>query len=392
MIIAIADDITGAAEIAGLGFAHGMTTALFTEVPETLPDADLMVLATDTRSLSEEEAVAATSEMLQQLKNVNLSKKMLTEMNVSGTRPTPPVFFKKTDPLLRGHVVPELRAIMRGSRYNKVLYVPANTSMGHIIRGGRFFINGEPIDQTPLEHDTEFPVQTSSICLLLGISAAIGIRISDVENDEDMRNAAQSALNASEPEMLAGGSDLFTAMIRCMGFKEKTHKPFEGLEEKGAAIMVCGSVITPDLTSRPFIRRHHMPIASMPREVFEGAQTAEQWINIINARHLIKTSMQPAYDGIILNIPYESSGSRIKAARLRMTMAVVTKSLIERLQPTELVLEGGATAFAVIKELGLKHLTITDQVEPGVVRMSSKDIKLHITFKPGGYPWGKLLV
>lgn len=392
MIIAIADDITGAAEIAGLGFAHGMTTTLFTEVPDTLPDADLMVLATDTRSLSEDEAVAATADMLQQLKNVNLSKKMLTEMNVSGIRPTPPVFFKKTDPLLRGHVVPELRAIMRGSRYTKVLYIPANTSMGHVIRGGRFFINGTPIDQTALEHDAEFPIQTSSICLLLGISASLGIRISDVENDEDMRNAVQVALNANEPEMLAGGSDLFTALIRHMGFKEKTHKPFDGLEEKGAAIMVCGSVLTPDLTSRPFIRRHHMPIASMPREVFDGSQTADQWINIINARHLIKTSMQPAYDGIILNIPFESSGSRIKAARLRMTMAVVTKSLIERLQPSELVLEGGATAFAVIKELGLKHLNITDQVEPGVVRMVSKDTKFHITFKPGGYPWGKLLV
>lgn len=392
MIIAIADDITGAAEIAGLGFAHGMTTTLFTEVPETLPDADLMVLATDTRSLSEEEAVTATSNMLQQLKNVNLSKKMLTEMNVTGARPNPPIFFKKTDPLLRGHVVPELQTIMRGSRYTKVLYVPANPSMGHVIRGGRFFINNEPIDQTPLEHDAEFPIQTSSICLLLGISASLGIRISDVENDEDMRNIAMSAINAPEPEMLAGGSDLFTAMIRCMGYKEKSHKPFEGLEEKGAAIMVCGSVITPDLTSRPFIRRHHMPIASMPREVFDGNQTAEQWINIINARHLIKTSMQPAYDGIILNIPFESSGSRVKAARLRMTMAIVTKNLIERLQPSELVLEGGATAFAVIKELGLKHLNITDQVEPGVVRMISKDAKLHITFKPGGYPWGKLLV
>lgn len=392
MIIAIADDITGAAEIAGLGFAHGMTTTLFTEVPDTLPDADLMVLATDTRSLSEEEAVTATSNMLLQLKNVNLSKRMITEMNVSGVRPSPPIFFKKTDPMLRGHVVPELRAIMKGSRYNKVLYVPANPSMGHIIRGGRFFINNEPIDQTPLEHDAEFPVQTSSICLLLGISASLGIRISDVENEEDMRNAALSAINANEPEMLAGGSDLFAAMIHCMGYKEKTHKPFEGLEEKGAAIMVCGSVITPDLTTRPFIRRHHMPIASMPREVFDGNQTAEQWINIINARHLIKTSMQPAYDGIILNIPFESSGSRVKAARLRMTMAIVTKSLIERLQPSELVLEGGATAFAVIKELGLKHLNITDQVEPGVVRMTSKDAKLHITFKPGGYPWGKLLV
>lgn len=392
MIIAIADDITGAAEIAGIGYAHGMSTTLFTEVPETLPEADLIVIATDTRSLTEDEAVEATCQILQQLKNVNLPKQVLTRMNVTGVRPEPPIFFKKTDPLLRGHVVPELKAIMSNSRYSKVLYVPANPSMGQTIRGGRFFINNTPIDQTPLEHDPEFPIHTSSICLLLGINAMLGIRIFDVENEEDIMKAADISLSAEEPEMLAGGSDVFAALVSKLGYKEKHHKPFGGLSEKGAAIVVCGSVITPDLKAHPFINRHHMPLASMPRDVFEGAQNADLWLSLINARHLIKTSLQPAYDGIVLNIPFESSGSRQKAARLRSVMAKVTKGLIERLQPSELILEGGATAFAVINELGWKHLTITDQVEPGVVRMSTTDAKINITFKPGGYPWGKLLM
>jgi uncharacterized protein YgbK (DUF1537 family) len=49
MIVVIADDITGAAEVAGLGLRHGLTVELVIE-GEWSTETDLLVIATDTRS------------------------------------------------------------------------------------------------------------------------------------------------------------------------------------------------------------------------------------------------------------------------------------------------------------------------------------------------------
>ena len=59
-MIVIADDITGAAEIAGIAVHYGLQVELLTDVGGSAPKADVLVVATDTRSLSEADAVAET--------------------------------------------------------------------------------------------------------------------------------------------------------------------------------------------------------------------------------------------------------------------------------------------------------------------------------------------
>ena len=64
-MIVIADDITGAAEIAGIAFARGAEVRLVCGsvcgVGNTTYQTDVTtVIATDTRSMSEEEALAET--------------------------------------------------------------------------------------------------------------------------------------------------------------------------------------------------------------------------------------------------------------------------------------------------------------------------------------------
>ena len=56
MIVVVADDMTGAAEIAGFCLRYGLRVAFATEVTE-LPKADVLVVATDTRSMELNDAV-----------------------------------------------------------------------------------------------------------------------------------------------------------------------------------------------------------------------------------------------------------------------------------------------------------------------------------------------
>ena len=55
MIAVIADDFTGAAEIGGIGLRHGLDVVIETE-PIQNGNTDLLVIATDNRSLPKDEA------------------------------------------------------------------------------------------------------------------------------------------------------------------------------------------------------------------------------------------------------------------------------------------------------------------------------------------------
>ncbi|MDE7027792.1 nucleotide-binding domain containing protein [Duncaniella freteri] len=57
--------------------------------------------------------------------------------------------------------------------------------------------------------------------------------------------------------------------------------------------------------------------------------------------------------------------------------------------PRELIIEGGATAYASLQKLGWDTFTITDEIAPGVIRMRAPN-GTHVTMKPGSYPWGGL--
>ena len=70
-------------------------------------------------------------------------------------------------------------------------------------------------------------------------------------------------------------------------------------------------------------------------------------------------------------------------------MARISHALVGCHRPAELVIEGGATAFAILNRLGWNSFTITEEIAPGVIRMQA-DNGTHVTMKPGSYPWGNL--
>lgn len=380
MIFVIADDITGAAEIAGLGYANGLTTTLMTRVPDALPKTQLVVLATDTRSMTEIQAITETK---------TVCRKLQMAFATASERL---ILFKKVDSAMRGYVVSELQTLIDETAYQQALYLPANPSKGRTIRGGCYYIDDVPIDQTRFALDPEFPAHTASVCLRLRITPTSRIRVCDAICQEDIRQAVKQAMQTSDLTLLAGAADLFVGLLEYLGHTQDSSAEYPGLGHDAIPLIVCGSTQSTDLSSRTYIRRREIPIDSMPRDVFDGNQGAAYWLANIQVRHLSRAAIQPARNGLILNIPYESSCSPAAALRLRTEMSAVVQTLVEKMQPTELIIEGGATAFAVMQRLCWSDFAITDQIAPGVVRMQSlQHPAIHVIFKPGSYAWGDKL-
>lgn len=405
MIIVIADDLTGAAEIAGIGHSYGLSTSLVVNTAESLPVCDLMIFATDTRSMTESQAVVETHRICQCIKQ-GLPK--LTEARQAAMTPLQRAqalahpdevlhIFKKTDSALRGHIHLELRALVEESRYEQVMFLPANPSKGRTIRGGRYFIDGEPIDNTEFSKDPEYPATTANVAAAIDVNPGSRLRICDAEDMQDVKRVVKFALNNRIPTLLAGAADLFTALLEELGRKPSRHKAFAGLDEKGSALIVCGSTQSIDISNQPYIRRHSISNIPMPRETFDAIaqlsitpkEAADKWMGRLKQNQLVAGKA----GSFLLTLPYPSTGSREGALALRQVTADMTQRIISSSNIVELIIEGGATAFSAIRQLGWKRFQISNQVAPGIVRMNCLDAPhTFLTIKPGSYDWGTLFV
>ncbi|HMQ44098.1 MAG TPA: four-carbon acid sugar kinase family protein, partial [Mariniflexile sp.] len=103
MIFVLADDLTGAAEIAGICLRYGLDVSFGIDtVPKK--EATVTIIATDTRSLTADEAYKT---------HFNLAQNIISKTNNR--------IFKKCDSVLRGHVLTELSALMDVTEKSSVL-------------------------------------------------------------------------------------------------------------------------------------------------------------------------------------------------------------------------------------------------------------------------------
>ena len=365
-MIVIADDITGAAEIAGIAFTHGDDVRLVCSGSvccRSMATNGTTVIATDTRSMSEAEAVAETKRIASSL----------------FTHHAP--LFKKTDSALRGHVVAELQALMEATGYPRCVYLPANPSKGRIIRNGVYYIKevrDVPLAETDFSFDPEFPARTSVLRERFPDAEAKGIIMPDAESEQDIHKVIQQYDDGKT--IFAGAADLFSAMLGRLGDgsliqQAATREPSPDLHPdlRLSTLILCGSTQSKALDIG-------FPISPMPRAIYDGSSNLDLW----------NTGAYTQQHNLILTIPYTHRTGKEAAVHLRSVMAEITKRLISRHRPDQLIIEGGATAWATLQALNWTEFQIKRQIAPGVVQMSASNGTL-VTLKPGSYPWGGIL-
>ena len=358
-MIVIADDITGAAEIAGIAFTHGADVRLVCGsvcgVNATYQTGGTTVIATDTRSMSEAEAVAETSSI------------------ASAISPQPSALFKKTDSALRGHVVAELQALMETTGALRCVYLPANPSKGRTIRNGIYYINNVPIHETDFSFDPEFPAKTSVLRERFPDAEEKGIIMPDAESEENISKVVAKYNDGKT--IFAGAADLFSTMIGigCGRLKKSIAKhPIPIIQAQNSTLILCGSTQSKALDLG-------IPLAPMPQEIYDGGDDLSLW----------DTTAYESEHCLILTIPHTHRTGKEVAVHLRSVMARMTKQLVSEHRPDHLIIEGGATAWATLQALNWTEFQIERQIAPGVVQMSATNGTL-VTLKPGSYPWGNL--
>jgi uncharacterized protein YgbK (DUF1537 family) len=379
MIVVIADDISGAAELAGVAARHGLTAEVQTRFKPGSP-AQVVALDTDTRCLPATEAARA-----------------LREAGAQVIAAQPAWFYKKTDSVLRGPVRTEITALLEATGKRRALLIPANPSRQRVIRGGHYYVNDTPLDRTVFRSDPEHPAQSSAVIELLERSPGApvrlwdgsgsipdsGILVPDVQTPADL---VQFAKSADEPNTLcAGASEFFDALLS-VRLPQASASRLSFLAGPARTLIVCGSAAAWPIRLRECHNRR-IPVFPLPTEVFFGN------LSEITLSQLVAGVVQSlAMSGcglVAIGEPSLPAGCAPKLLVERL--AQVVKHLVQKAPVDRLLLEGGATASALLREMGWTRLAVVGHFAADLAAFRPLDgpapAELTVGIKPGTYPW-----
>jgi uncharacterized protein YgbK (DUF1537 family) len=358
-LIVFADDLTGAAEVAAIAHERGLRASVITRPPREPLDADVLVYDTDTRLTKP--GVAA--------RRVRAATIRLKKIPHAG-------FFKKTDSVLRGPVLHELKACAHALGRRRALLIAGNPSLGRVIRDGHYFVHGQPLDQTAFARDPHHPTRSSAVLALLqaenkrGVVATspehplprLGVIVGDHRSAADTAQWARAVDHSTLP---AGAADFFRAWLQV----SKTH-PAAGPVPAGAG-----------LTLEPALLLHGTTIAPATNRLlrFNGLR-APSPVRVASALRQRR--------GVAVAATSRTLSDPLAPSIIARNFGDLARSLRDAGAFRHLLIAGGATAASVLHALRWSRLDVVRLWGPGVVSLrpvAAPDFT--VTLKPGSYPW-----
>ena len=348
--LVLADDLSGAAEIAGIAARAGKKVLLCADPPLHLPAADLVVVDTDSRLRPPAEAAARIHRI------------------ASATRTWQPYrLFKKVDSVLRGPLREEIDAALAAFGLSRAVLAAANPSRHRVVRDGSYYVDGTPLDRTVFAKDPTHPAPSARV---RDFTRDAGhILTPDVTSEADLQEIVATLTPSDLP---VGAADFFTAFI---GAPPPSPPPPLPADRQ---LWVCGS------PTAAISRHREFGEAAIPFVDPESAATldfhtwTEETLGLSeNASRLAivaAETLDPSPGAC------DTIGEKIAATAL---------AVIDRWHPTTIFLEGGATARAVIERTPWRSFFVHCEIAPGIVALQAADCPdaPFLVLKPGSYPW-----
>jgi len=386
MIVAIADDISSAAEVAGVAAQLGFSAEVHTAFDPSAA-ADVVALDTDSRALGVEQAARRIAEF---------------SRGVVAARPD--WIYKKVDSVLRGPVRAEVEALLAMTGKTRAVLLPANPSRGRTIRNGTYFVDGVPLSETAFAHDPHFPARSANVLTLLsthdgGVRVTSlrrreplpreGIHLPDVEEREDLVSRARVL---DETTLPAGAADFFEVLLQeregASTLSVTNEKPQEF--GSGPSLMVCGSAAAWETGRAEECRQRQIPVLTLPADLFAEPEDGSAEDALLDSWAKGATRALDRAGNVMLAIGHSggapvSVSPEVLAGRL---IEAATRVCAER-RIQRLYLEGGATASGLLKRMQWTRLAAAKLFAPGMpaFEINGSPEGPLLFMKPGSYPW-----
>lgn len=377
MIVVIADDFTGASELGGIGVRYGLNVEIQTDV-HLDTDTDLLIIDTNSRSLSSRNAKHETRKVVSRLQKKEVDW-----------------LFKKTDSVMRGHILEELEVLIPGLGKKNALLVPASPSFGRTISDGKYFIKNKLLHETAFSRDPEYPALTSDVLELLGHSKTLesrvssaanaiyekGIIIGEVQNTSDLKKWAPVA----DETIPAGSAEFFAAILESRGYREKKTLVCNDFLPRKKTLLVCGSSLPLCKSMTEKIQHRGFIISQLPCSIFNFKALSTSCLQEWTRQTMLAFQKS---DRVMVSINQPVLRNPSVAHRLAHFMTALVEAVFDQVSIHELLIEGGSTASSIVRQLGFDRLIPQSELTQGVVRMRPLSrSNQFFTVKPGSYEW-----
>ncbi len=401
----IADDSTGATDVAAMLAAGGMQTVQWFGPPqpaEVPDDVDALVVALKTRSAPRDEAVSQSLAALRALQGLGARRFLLKYCSTFDSTP-------------EGNIGPVAEALMEALGAKQTIFCPAFPENGRTVYLGHLFVHGRPLNESGMEHHPLTPMtdpdlvrvlqrQARGSCGLLPYatvaqgSAAIAQALKDLAgrgislvvcdalDDHHLRNIARAVVDLPLVTGSAGMALGLPAAYREIGVLGAVPGPLALANVTGRSAILSGSCSLATQRQVAAFRRIHAARAIDVRAAMSGdgeAAAALAWAteHLSSGPVLLYSTAAPDELGNIQS----QLGRDASAAAVERTMAAIAAGLVAA-GVRRLIVAGGETAGAVIQRLGIRGLRIGPLIDPGVPwTQSVGEQPLALALKSGNF-------
>lgn len=374
----IADDFTGATDVASMLVRGGMRTVQVLGVPSDRllgadgSGVDAAVVALKSRTIAAADAVQQ-------------SVKAMAALRQAGARQ---IYFKYCstfDSTPQGNIGPVIDALMQALHADFTIACPALPENGRTVYRGHLFVGDQPLHETGMRGHPLTPMTDANLVRVLqpqtrrqvGLwrhgedgaqamprlrSEGVQIAIADAIDNQDLQTLAHAC--AGLP-LLTGGSGLalaLSAVYSARGWiQPNAHAAVLEPAEGPAAVLAGSCSEATQAQVAAWRAAGNATLALDPRALDAEAVLAQAKTMVEKAPVLVYATM-PADE---VRAVQAELGAAEAGARVERAMAHIARGLVQA-GVRRMVVAGGETAGAVVQSLGVAQLRIGGAICPGV--------------------------
>lgn len=398
----IADDITGATDLASALAARGLATRLaFGAHPLSYGEADAIVMALKIRSVPAEQARSAAAHAATALRDAGVEQ----------------LFFKYCstfDSTPEGNIGPIADALADLSGADRVVHSPSYPANRRTVYLGHLFVGGQLLSESPMRdhplnpmHDSQLrrvlaaqtsrPVELVTLPTVVAGADAIAARlidigrqsgvvshvIADAVTDADLETIA----SATADDLVAAGAApygaAYAAAVHARAGRAAPAEIQRPSPPAGPAAILAGSL---SRATREQVRRFDGPKLMLSIDDLVSGEMALGLAREFARRALAEGELLISTDHDARVASVEASGltSTQLSVRIEQVMGQIAIAL-EQLGIRRLIVAGGETSGAVADALSLRSAQVGPDISVGVPWILIDGGELAIAFKSGNF-------
>lgn len=389
----VADDFTGASDIASFFQQAGLEPLLFNGIPEPdmkLPKhVDCVVIALKTRTMERDMAVKLSLQAFGWLDLAGALKLYFKYCSTFDSTPT-------------GNIGPVADAVMEAFQLPYTVLCPSLPVNGRTVKDGRLYVNRLPLHESHMKDHPLTPMRQSDIadlmapqsrypCHVVGIDVLPEYSVPESEQPfylipdyYEEEHGSQIVKRFRDCRFFTGGSGLGGALATALAADKKSGGGIYRAGTLGAGLILAGSCSAITLKQiEDYQGRGCSSYQVEPLKLLSGEETPEHiwdWIAGQEGIPLVYSSAAPA--GIVKDQAGDqvAVGERIENLMAKLALLAVTAGR------KRIIVAGGETSGAVTKALGFRSFYLSDSVAPGVpVMIPAEDADVRLVLKSGNF-------